>query len=74
MDLKVAGKYRLVKKLGEGSFGTVFQGTNIKTGEDVAIKLENQKAEINQLHYEYRVLKVLEAAGCNGIVRARQFL
>jgi serine/threonine protein kinase len=39
MELRVGGKYRLSKKLGSGAFGDVFLGTNIKTGENVGIKL-----------------------------------
>lgn len=32
-------KYKAVKKLGQGSFGTVFQGVNLKSQELIAIKL-----------------------------------
>jgi len=39
VELRVAGKYKLTKKVGSGAFGDIFQGINIKTGEDVAIKL-----------------------------------
>ncbi len=40
MDLRVAnGKYKLIKKLGHGAFGDIFIGKNVKTGEEVAIKL-----------------------------------
>ncbi|TNV81055.1 hypothetical protein FGO68_gene1000 [Halteria grandinella] len=72
MDLKVAGRYRLIKKLGQGSFGDVFQGVNIKSGEEVAIKLERKSQKYPQLQYEYRVLKILES-GETGIPRALYF-
>ena len=38
-EIRVGGKYKIISKLGEGSFGEIFQGKNIKTGEDVAVKL-----------------------------------
>ncbi len=39
MDIRIGGKYKLGKMLGEGSFGAIFLGTNIKTNEEVAIKI-----------------------------------
>ena len=39
MELRVGGKYRLSRKLGCGAFGDIYHGTNIKTNEEVAIKL-----------------------------------
>lgn len=36
----VGNKYKIIKKLGEGNFGTIFKGCNIRTGEEVAIKTE----------------------------------
>jgi len=47
MELRVGGNFRMSKKLGSGAFGEIYLGkiscdqlgTNIKTGEDVAIKL-----------------------------------
>jgi len=45
MDLRVGGKYKLSKKVGSGAFGEIYQGTNIKTGEEVAIKLEPTKTK-----------------------------
>jgi casein kinase 1 len=40
MALVVEGKYRLINKLGEGSFGQIFAGQNKNTGEHVAVKIE----------------------------------
>lgn len=39
MELRVGGKYKLTKKLGSGAFGDIFAGVNIKTNEEVAVKL-----------------------------------
>ena len=39
VDIRVGGKYRLGKKLGSGSFGEIYLGTNVHTSEFVAVKL-----------------------------------
>lgn len=36
-------KYKTIKILGDGAFGTVYKASNIKTGEIVAIKKMKQK-------------------------------
>ena len=41
----VASKYRLVRKIGSGSFGDIYLGINISNGEEVAIKLESVKVK-----------------------------
>ncbi|CAL8132041.1 unnamed protein product [Orchesella dallaii] len=38
------GKYRLVKKIGFGSFGDVYLGLNITNGKEVAVKMESSGA------------------------------
>ena len=40
MSLVIEGKYRLINKLGEGSFGQIFAGQNKNTGGNVAVKIE----------------------------------
>jgi casein kinase 1 alpha len=36
----VGGKYRLVRKIGSGSFGDIYLGINITNGEEVAVKVK----------------------------------
>lgn len=35
MELRVGKKYRLGRKIGSGSFGDIYLGTNMTTGEEV---------------------------------------
>ena len=39
MELRVGGKYKVTKRLGSGAFGDIYAGVNVKTNEEVAIKL-----------------------------------
>mmetsp|Transcript_47615 Transcript_47615/g.110294 ORF Transcript_47615/g.110294 Transcript_47615/m.110294 type:complete len:315 (-) Transcript_47615:87-1031(-) len=68
-ELHVGGKFRLGPKLGVGSFGTIYIGTDKDTGEEVAIKLEPVHSESPQLRYESMVLCVV--GGCTGFPRLR---
>lgn len=52
-------KYELKRKLGEGSFGTVYLGVESRTGVEVAIKVEKVECAHPQLQYESKVLKHL---------------
>jgi len=65
MELRVGGKFRLGRKIGSGSFGDIYIGTNIQTGEELAIKLESIKSKHPQLLYESKLYKIL--AGGVGI-------
>lgn len=66
MELRVGGKFRLGRKIGSGSFGDIYIGTNVtslrripktssccevQTSEEVAIKLESIKSKHPQLLY-----------------------
>ncbi|CCG81342.1 Casein kinase I isoform delta [Taphrina deformans PYCC 5710] len=71
IDLRVGNKYRIGRKIGSGSFGDIYLGTNIISGEEIAIKLESVKAKHPQLEYEARVYKAL--AGGVGIPFVRWY-
>ena len=77
MELRVGGKYRLGKKIGSGSFGDIYLGHHILTGEEVAIKLESVKSRHQQLSYEYRLYRLLQGKtpgqGATGIPNVRWF-
>lgn len=51
--------YRVGKKIGEGSFGVLFEGTNLLNNQQVAIKFEPRKSDAPQLRDEYRTYKIL---------------
>ncbi|CEH15733.1 probable casein kinase-1 hhp1 [Ceraceosorus bombacis] len=63
--------YRIGKKIGSGSFGDIYLGINIISGEEVAIKLESIKAKHPQLEYEAKVYKTL--AGGVGVPFVRWY-
>ncbi|CAK9054165.1 Casein kinase I [Durusdinium trenchii] len=64
-EVTIGGKFRLGSKIGSGSFGAIHLGVNLRTGEEVAIKLEPLKSRHPQLLYEAKIYKGL--AGSVGI-------
>ncbi|CAA6673272.1 unnamed protein product [Spirodela intermedia] len=71
MEHVIGGKFKLGRKIGGGSFGEIYVGVNIQSGEEVAIKLESLKSKHPQLHYESKLYKLL--LGGTGIPRMRWF-
>ena len=63
--------YKVGKKIGEGSFGIIFEGVNLLNNQQVAIKFEPRRSETPQLRDEYRAYRIL--AGTYGIPRAYYF-
>lgn len=57
----MGGKYRLGRKIGSGSFGDIYLGTNLQTREEVAIKLECVKTKHPQLHIEAKFYKMMQS-------------
>ena len=58
MDIRIAGRFKLGRKLGSGSFGEIYLATDLTNNEDVAVKLEHRKTKHPQLHIECRFYKV----------------
>ncbi|KAL8813444.1 MAG: hypothetical protein Q9223_000230 [Gallowayella weberi] len=67
LDLRIADKYRLQRRIGGGGYGAVYIGTSIQTGEEVAIKLEH--VTIDPSFLEDEVVAYKELAGGPGIAR-----
>ncbi len=61
-EIKINNQFLLFpnSRLGSGSFGQIFKGINIKTKEDVAIKIESTNIKTPQLLHEYKILKTLK--------------
>jgi len=59
MALCAGGKYRMSSKLGSGSFGDVYVGTNARTGKKVAIKVESMRSRHQYLSHEVELYKML---------------
>mmetsp|Transcript_26193 Transcript_26193/g.46716 ORF Transcript_26193/g.46716 Transcript_26193/m.46716 type:complete len:376 (-) Transcript_26193:372-1499(-) len=60
--IRVGGKYVLQRKIGSGSFGTVFKATDTSNSNRVAVKLESVKVKSQQLSNEAGVLRAMQGA------------
>ncbi|KAG0484883.1 hypothetical protein HPP92_008962 [Vanilla planifolia] len=59
----VGKKYKLVRKIGSGSFGEIYLGFNMQNNEEVAIKLEPVNTKHPQLQYESKLYMLLQGTG-----------
>uniref|UniRef100_A0A2P2M911 non-specific serine/threonine protein kinase n=2 Tax=Rhizophora mucronata TaxID=61149 RepID=A0A2P2M911_RHIMU len=71
MDHLIGGKFKLGRKIGSGSFGELYLGINVQSGEEVAVKLESVKTKHPQLHYESKLYMLLQ--GGTGIPHLKWF-
>ena len=59
----IFGRYKIIKKLDEGSFGKVYLGINLKNKERVALKLEPKSNPLHFLETEAYYLYILKGIG-----------
>ena len=70
MSIIISNKYEIIEKIGEGTFGKVFKGKNIRTEETIAIKIQHKDIE-NVLKHEAKIYKYLKDISC--IPRIRNY-
>jgi casein kinase I family protein HRR25 len=70
MDL-INNKYKTIKHIGNGSFGSIFKGENIRTKELVAIKVEPINQDIKLLKNESTIYQYLN--NTEGIPQVKWF-
>ena len=58
MDV-INNKYKLIEKIGQGSFGSIYKGQNIRTNEYVAIKVEAIENNLKLLKNESTIYQYL---------------
>ena len=69
----IGNKYELINKIGSGSFGSIYRGKNIRTDENVAIKIESINENINLLKNETKVYQYLSSFNYNGIPKLKWY-
>ncbi|XP_002072442.3 casein kinase I [Drosophila willistoni] len=61
-DIIVAGKYRLLSRIGHGSFGELYRACGLQYGEEVAVKLENALVSHPLLPREAKIYGLLRGS------------
>jgi serine/threonine protein kinase len=67
----ISGKYKLLKKIGNGSFGTVFLGESLRTKRSVAIKVEYKSKIPSFLKREAQIYQYL--GNHTGIIKVKNY-
>lgn len=52
MELRVGNKYKLIRKIGGGSFGDIYLGVNITNGEEFAVNIHTNPS-FSSLYYPF---------------------
>lgn len=61
MEIKVGNRFHLLRRVGAGSYGEVFLGEDIETKQKVAVKMEQNKTQSPQLHYEAKLYNIFSS-------------
>ena len=69
MSVIIENKYRIINRIGEGAYGSIFEGHNINTGEKVAIKISEINSNI-LLKNEARIYNALSYVDGIPIIRS----
>ena len=67
----INNKYKIIDKIGSGSFGSIYKAENIRTNENVAIKVEDIKNDTKLLKNESIIYQYLK--NCDGIPNIKWF-
>jgi len=67
----ISNKYEILEQIGEGGFGKIYKGRNIRTGENVAIKVEPIANQTKLLKNETKIYQYL--ASGEGIPQIKWF-
>ncbi|KAI1501971.1 casein kinase I isoform delta [Biscogniauxia marginata] len=70
-DILIDERYRVDRKIGEGGFGKVYSGTDLKSGEEVALKLTHIRGDTDALKNEERAYQAV--SGGVGMPSVRWF-
>jgi serine/threonine protein kinase len=71
MQMLINHKYNIIEKIGNGEFGAVYRGRNIRTDEVVAVKVEPISSGLKLLKNESRIYQHL--SGIQGIPNVKWF-
>ena len=55
----IANKYKIIEKLSQGTFGSLYKAENIRTNETVAVKIETKTIKSNTLKNEAKIYQYL---------------
>lgn len=55
----IANKYKIIEKLSQGTFGSLYKAENIRTNESVAVKIETKSIKSNTLKNEAKIYQYL---------------